>query len=85
MSAGFGRDDVDGGTGTDIISLDSVLTQADVDDLSLWLTLDPGDSVTGIADGVISLSADASGTIDLGCNNEISFLNIEQIVYTDII
>ncbi len=85
MSAGFGRDDVDGGTGTDIISLDSVLTQADVDDLSLWLTLDPGHSVTGIADGVISLSADASGTIDLGGNNEISFLNIEQIVYTDMI
>ncbi len=85
MSAGFGRDDVDGGTGTDIISLDSVLTQADVDDLSLWLTLDPGHSVTDIADGVISLSADASGTIDLGGGNEITFLNIEQIVYTDII
>ena len=85
MSAGFGRDDVDGGAGTDIISLDSVLTQADVDDLSSWLTLDPGHSATVTADGVILLSADASGTIDLGGGNEITFLNIEQIVYTNII
>ena len=86
MTAGFRTDDVDGGAGdTDIITLDSVLTQADVDDLSSWLTLDPGHSITGTADGVISLSADASGTIDLGGQDVITFLNVEQIVYTDII
>ena len=56
-----------------------------MDDLSSWLTLDPGHSATVTADGVILLSADASGTIDLGGGNEITFLNIEQIVYTDII
>jgi hypothetical protein len=60
-------------------------TRAEVDDLSSWLTLDPGHSVTATADGVISLSADASGTIDLGGGNEIAFLNIEQIVHADII
>ncbi len=87
MSAGFGRDDVDGGDGTDIISLDSVLTSADLgdtNDLSAWLTADQGYThVT--ADNTITFSASASGTIDLGGGNEITFLNIEQIVYTDII
>ncbi len=87
MSAGFGRDDVDGGTGTDIISLDSVLTSADLsdpDDLSAWLTADQGYTHVA-ADNTITFGASASGTIDLGGANEITFLNIEQIVYTDII
>ncbi len=87
MSAGFGRDDVDGGTGTDIISLDSVLTQADVDDLGSWLTLDGGATFSDNDNGTITLSGAGpiSGTIDLGGGNEITFLDIEQIVYTDII
>ena len=86
-SAGFGRDDVDGGTGTDIISLDSVLTQADVDDLGSWLTLDGGATFSDNDNGTITLSGAGpiSGTIDLGGGNEIAFLGVEQIVYTDII
>ncbi len=94
MSAGFGRDDVDGGISdvdgdgnvdTDTITLDGVLTQGDVDDLSSWLTLDSGYSFAITADGVISLGDDASGTIDLGGGNEIAFVNIEQIVFTDVV
>ncbi len=95
MSAGFGRDDVDGGAGTDIISLDSVLTSADLsdpDDLSAWLTLDdPVMKYDATVAGEISFvdasgnPISASGTIDLGGGNEIIFLNIEQIVYTDVI
>ena len=78
---------MDGGAGTDIISLDSVLTSDDLsdpDDLSAWLTADQGYThVT--ADNTITFSTSASGTIDLGGGNEITFLNIEQIVYTNII
>jgi hypothetical protein len=33
----------------------------------------------------ITFDASAGGTIDLGGNNEISFQNIEQIVYTDVL
>ena len=93
MSAGFGRDDVDGGISdidgdgdvdTDTITLDGVLTPGDVDDLSSWLTLDSGFSFAITADGVISLGDDASGTISLGGGNEIAFVNIEQIVFTDV-
>jgi hypothetical protein len=87
MSAGFGRDDVDGGTGTDIISLNSVLTSADLsdpDDLSAWLTADQG-YIHVTADNTITFNDSANGTIDLGGGNVITFLNIEQIVYTDII
>ncbi len=87
MSTGFGRDDVDGGTGTDIISLDSVLTSADLsdpDDLSAWLTADQG-YIHATADNTITFNGSASGTIDLGGSNEITFLNIEQIVYTGVI
>ncbi len=87
MSAGFGRDDVGGGTGTDIISLDSVLTSVDLsdpDDLSAWLTADQG-YIHTTADNTITFNGSASGTIDLGGGNEITFLDIEQIVYTDII
>ncbi len=61
MSAGFGRDDVDGGAGTDIISLDSVLSQADVDDIASWLTLDaPAMNYSAAVPGEISF-VDASG------------------------
>ena len=87
MSAGFGRDDVDGGDGTDIISLDSVLTSADLSDpgdLSAWLTADLS-YTHDTAGNTITFDGSASGTIDLGGGNEISFLNVEQIVYTDII
>ncbi len=84
MSDGFSRDDVDGGVGdTDTITLDSVLTGADVADQAAidgWLTLTWG-SVTALTDGQITLSADAAGTIDLGGGNEIAFVNIEQIDY----
>jgi len=85
MGAGFGRDDVDGGEEFDTITLVGVLTQGDVDDLSSWLTLDSGGSGSITAEGVISLGADASGTIDLGGGNEITFQNIEQIVYLDLV
>ncbi len=37
------------------------------------------------AGNTITFSGSASGTIDLGGGNEISFLNVEQIVYTDVI
>jgi len=86
MQAGFGRDDVDGGVGdSDTISLDSVLTGADVADstaINAWLTLN-GDAtyIHDAANDTITLSADASGTIDLGGGNEITFANIEQIDY----
>ena len=86
MRAGFSRDTVDGGAGDiDTITLDSVLTGADVADLAAvanWLTLTSGSVTdTDTTDGRIELSADASGTIDLGGGNEITFLNIEQIDY----
>ncbi len=80
MTAGFSRDDVDGGNGSDMIVLDSVLTQPDVDDVPSWLSPDQGYThVT--ADNTITFSASASGTIDLGGGNEITFANIEQIDY----
>ena len=86
ISAGFGRDDIDGGAGdTDTISLDSVLTGAEVADntaIDSWLTLDGGATYThDEVNDTITFSADASGTIDLGGGNEISFSNIEQIDY----
>ncbi len=91
MSAGFGRDDVDGSTGTDIISLASVLSQADVDDIASWLTLDaPAMNYSAAVPGAISFvdaldnPISASGTIDLGGGNEITFLNIEQIDYAGV-
>ncbi len=86
MSAGFGRDDVDGGDGRDIISLDSVLTSADLSDsgdLSAWLTADQG-YVHDTGSNTITFDDSASGTIDLGGGNVITFQDIEQIVYTDI-
>jgi Ca2+-binding RTX toxin-like protein len=95
MRAGFGRDNVDGGAGdgdrdgdvnTDTISLQSVLIGADVASdaaISNWLTgaAFSHDAVTG----TITLGPDASGIIDLGGGNEITFLNLEQIVYTDLV
>ncbi len=85
MLAGFDHDKIDGGEGGgDTIALDGVLTQDDLDDLSSWLTLNPGHTITGIVNGVISLSADASGTINLGDGNVIDFLNIEQIDYANV-
>ena len=84
MSAGFGRDDVDGGNGSDTIVLNSVLSQADVDDLPSWLTANQG-YVHDTVNDTITFDAGASGSIDLGGNNEISFQNIEQIVYTDVL
>ena len=86
MGAGFGRDDVDGGVGdSDTISLDSVLTGADVADQAAvdgWLTLTSGSVIDAdTTDGSISLSADAAGIIDLGGGNEITFINIEEIDY----
>ncbi len=78
---------MDGGTDTDIISLASVLTSADLsdpDDLSTWLTADQG-YINVTADNTITFNDSASGTIDLGGGNEITFLNIEQIAYTGII
>ena len=84
MSAGFGRDDVDGGNGSDTIVLDSVLSQADVDDLPSWLTANQG-YVHDTVSNTITFDASASGTIDLGGNNEISFQNIEQVVYADVL
>jgi Ca2+-binding RTX toxin-like protein len=86
MSAGFGRDDVDGGNGTDIITLNSLLSSADLSDIDSWLTLDGAASYTDNGIGTITLSGAApiSGIIDLGGNNEITFQDIEQIVYTDV-
>ncbi len=83
MTVGFRTDNVDGGTGTDIISLQSVLTAADQGDLPSWLTADQGYSHDA-ANNTITFIATAGGTIDLGGGNEITFLNIEQVVYTDI-
>jgi Ca2+-binding RTX toxin-like protein len=91
MSAGFGRDDVDGGDGIDIISLDSVLTGAEVADdtaIDAWLALDGGTSADYDHDAgadTITFNGTFSGTIDLGGGNEITFQNIEQIVYTDLV
>lgn len=80
MRAGFGKDDVNGGNDYDIISLDSVLNQGDVDDLGSWLAADRG--FTHDTDAhTITFDATASGTIDLGGGNEITFANIEQIDY----
>jgi Ca2+-binding RTX toxin-like protein len=84
MSAGFGRDDVDGGNGWDTITLDGVLSQADVDDPPSWLSPEQG-YVHDTVNNTITFDASAGGTIDLGGNNEISFQNIEQIVYTDVL
>ncbi len=84
MTAGFSRDDVDGGNGSDMIVLDSVLTQPDVDDVPSWLSPDQG-YVHDTVNNTITFDASASGTIDLGGNNEITFQNIEQIVYTEMI
>ncbi len=78
---------MDGGADTDIISLDSVLTSADLsdpNDLSAWLTADQG-YVHDTDNNTITFGGSASGAIDLGGGNEISFLDVEQIVYTDII
>ncbi len=84
MSAGFGRDDIDGGNGLDTIALDRVLSQADVDDIAAWLTVSNGAGYLQVGDS-IQFAAAASGTIDLGGNNQISFQNIEQIVYADVL
>ena len=91
MSAGFGRDDVDGGAGTDIISLGSILSQADIDDIASWLTLDePTVNYDTDEDGQIKFVDDdgqtvsAGGTIDLGGGDVITFLNVEQIDYASV-
>ena len=88
MRAGFGRDDVNGGDGYDVISLDSVLIGADVADtdaIDAWLTLN-GDAtyIHDAATDTITFEGGGvySGTIDLGGGNEITFTDIEQIVYT---
>ena len=88
MRTGFGRDDVDGGAGTDTITLDSVLTGADVASdaaISNWLALD-GDTTFSHNAGTNTITFDgtASGTIDLGGGNEITFVNIEQIDYASV-
>ena len=67
-----------------MIVLDSVLTQPDVDDVPSWLSPDQG-YVHDTVNNTITFDASASGTIDLGRNNEITFQNIEQIVYTEMI
>ena len=51
---------------------------------SAWLTADQG-YIHVTADNTITFDDSASGTIDLGGGNEITFLNIEQIAYTAII
>jgi hypothetical protein len=92
MRAGFGRDDVDGGAGNDIISLNSVLAGAEVADnaaIDSWLTLN-GVGTSYIHDAATDTipfqgGGVYSGTIDLGGGNEITFLDIEQIVYTDLV
>jgi Ca2+-binding RTX toxin-like protein len=87
MSAGFGRDDVDGGDGIDTITLDSVLTGADVavGAIGDWLTLNDGATFSHDAGTITFEGGEAySGTIDLGGGNEITFDNIEQIVYTGV-
>ena len=82
MRAGFGRDDIDGGAGTDIIAFDSVLTQAEMDDPGSWLTLGAGTIVHVSGSNTVTFSGvTASGTIDLGGGNEITFVDVEQIDY----
>ena len=91
MRAGFGRDDVNGGDGYDTITLNSVLTSADLsdpNDLSAWLTLDdPAMKYDATVAGEISFidasgdTISASGTIDLGGGDVITFENIAQIDY----
>ncbi len=86
MRAGFGRDTVNGGADSDTISLESVLTDADVASnaaISDWLTADQGFTHDAATD-TITFDTTASGTIDLGGGNEITFVNIEQIVYTGV-
>ncbi len=83
MRAGFSRDTVDGGADSDTISLQSVLTDADVASdasISNWLTADQGFTHDAATD-TITFDATASGTIDLGGGNEITFVKIEQIDY----
>ena len=82
MRAGFGRDDVDGGDGIDTITLDSVLTGADVTEAGIdsWLTADQA-FTHDIDANTITFDGTASGTIDLGGGNEITFLNVEEIDY----
>ena len=82
MRAGFGRDDVDGGEDFDTITLDGVLTGADVAEGAIgdWLTADQGFTHDAATD-TVTFDTTASGTIDLGGGNEITFVNIEQIDY----
>ena len=91
VRADFGRDDVDGGAGNDVISLDSILTDAEVADdagIDTWLTLNGGATYSHDA-GTDTISFQGggvySGTIDLGGGNEITFTDVEQIVYTDLV
>ncbi len=83
LRAGFGRDTLDGGAGTDIIALDSVLTQAEMDDPGSWLTLGGGAAIVHApgSDTITFSTGTASGTIDLGGGNEITFVDVEQIDY----
>ena len=59
------------------------MSQADVNGIGAWLTADQG-YTHDAANQTITFNATASGTIDLGGGDRITFLDIEQIAYADV-